>query len=381
MPLSRRSFLRDASSTAAAATLGLSGCAHPRAAAKLPAPAITIAQAGRRTGILAGSAVDVRALRTSAPYADLIRTQCAIVVAENAMKFGPLHPDQNRFFFDDADYLVEFAQRNGILVRGHNFVWHRQLPGWFGASATAANAEQILVDHIEHVAGRYRGRIHSWDVCNEVIHLEDHQPGGLRASPWYTLLGPRYIDVAFQAARRADPHALLCYNDYGIESESPADAAKRASVLALLRGMQARGVPIDAVGIQGHISAGPNRHYGPSLTRFMAEVQALGLKLFVSEMDVNDRELPPSEAARDAGVAATYAEFLQATLANQALIMMLTWGLTDRYTWLNGEDSRADHLPERCLPFDSALQPLPALNAEIHALLQAPPRPLLLNRI
>jgi endo-1,4-beta-xylanase len=378
--LSRRNFLLNASTAAAAISLGLTGCAHRVSAASPSAAGLTIAKAGKRNGILAGAAVDVRALRDSPSYADLIRTQCSIVVAENEMKFGSMRPAPDRFFFEHADFLVDFALRNGILVRGHNFVWHRQLPAWFASYATPANAEHILIEHIERVGGRYAGRVHSWDVCNEAVHLEDGQAGGRRNSPWYKLLGPGYVDLAYRTARRVDPHALLCYNDYDIESEAPSHAAKRAAVLELLRGMKKRGVPIDAMGIQGHISAGPSHEYGPGLTRFMAEVQRMGLKLLISEMDVNDRALPPLEVLRDRDVAATYASFLKITLANTDIVALLTWGLTDKYTWLNGEDSRSDHLPERCLPFDATLHPVLAFDAEVQALLQAPSRALVLGR-
>lgn len=372
--LTRRKFLRDTSAAATTTLLGSTGRGQHLIVPPVQPVTGTLQSAGRRNGILVGSAVSVRALRKSPAYADLIRTQCSIVVAENEMKFGPLRPSSTSYFFDDADYLVDFAQRNGILVRGHNFVWHRQLPPWFEREATPANAERLLVEHIEHVGGRYAGRIHSWDVCNEVIQLEDGQTGGLRNSPWFKLLGPRYIDLAYRTARRVDPKALLCYNDYGIESEAPDQAAKRSAVLGLLRGMQQRGVPLDGMGIQGHISAGEKHVYGAGLTSFMTSVEGMGLKLLVTEMDVNDRALPPDPDIRDRQVAARYATFLKTALANRSTIGLLTWGLTDKYTWLNGEDSRTDHLPERCLPFDADLYPVPAFTAELQALAQAPPR-------
>lgn len=382
----RRSFIAGAAVTASAAMLGLAGCRHTgRAAVTSAASAApdllqTLAAAGRQRGLLVGSAVDVKALRASPEYAQLIRQQCSIVVGENVMKFGPMRPAPDTYFFEDADYLVDFAVHAGIQVRGHNFVWHRQLPAWFEGYATKANAERLLVEHIERVGGRYRGRIQSWDVCNEVIHLPDGQANGLRDAPWYRLLGPGYIDLAYRTARRVDPHALLCYNDYDIESEAPAQAAKRTAVLAMLRGMKQRGVPIDAMGIQGHISAGPGHKYGAGLTAFLNEVNAMDLKLFISEMDVNDRALPPANDARDRDVATRYKQFLDVGLANEGVFALLTWGLTDRYTWLNGEDSREDHLPERCLPFDAELKPTASFFAELDAIRQAPMRKILSNK-
>ena len=261
-----------------------------------------------------------------------------------------------------------------MKVRGHNFVWHEQLPTWFASYVTAANAEAVLLRHIETVGGRYATRVQSWDVVNEAILVEDKQPGGLRLSPWYQLLGPGYIDLAYRAARRADPSALLTYNDYGLEGERPEDEAKRAAVLELLRGMKSRGVPIDAMGIQSHIVSGDGFRTGPGLQRFMSEVQQMGLKLMLTELDVNDRFLPGDVALRDQAVAETYHEYLTLTLANPDVIALLTWGLTDRYSWLNGENARVDHLGERGLPFDQDLRPTLAYPAEIAAILAAAPR-------
>jgi len=294
-----------------------------------------------------------------------------ILVGETEFKFGPIHPEPTTFFFDDADYIANFAQSNNMLLRGHNFVWHRALPPWFAIYVTPQNAEHVLVNHIETVAGRYKGRIHSWDVVNEAIQVSDGLPNGLRNSPWQKVL-PGYIDIAFRTARRVDPHAILTYNDYGIEAEDEPSTAKRAAVLALVRGMQQRGVPIDAVGIQSHISAGPkpdgSHTYGPALTKFMSDVQSLGLKMMLTEMDVNDRDLPADIRTRDKAVGDLYANYLHTTLANPAVIALLTWGITDKYTWLNHEGARKDGLPERSLPFDADLKPKPAFYAELNAL-------------
>ena len=375
MEISRRRFLHRSAITALTGSIGLAASRHGAVASAASLPRVTsLADAGKRNGILVGSAVDVRALRQSVEYSELIRTQCSIVVAENAMKFGLMRPTPDSFFFDDSDFLVNFARRHSIQVRGHNFVWHRQLPNWFTGYATAANAEQLLVRHIETVGARYAGRIHSWDVCNEVIHLEDGEPNGLRNSPWYKLLGPGYIELAFRTARRVDPHALLCYNDYDVESEDAGQAAKRAAVLKLLGQLKSRGVPVEAMGVQGHIFAGPKHVYGKGLTDFMAAVQGMGLKLMVTEMDVNDRDLSATYAVRDQAVAERYGSFLDTALANTNVISLLNWGLSDKYTWLNGEGSRADHLPERCLPFNEDLQPVQAFHAELEALKKAPRR-------
>ena len=416
MPISRRRFLASATALGATSACGLEALAAtlaqespggaadqagnqtdrqmglPSGTLAVPAQLPTLREAGRSRGLLAGCAVNLNALQTDTAYAQLVRQQANIIVAENAMKFGPIQPELDTFAFDEPDFLFSFAQENGMAVRGHNFVWHRQLPAWFAGYATRQNAAALLVNHIDVVGGRYAGRVHSWDVVNEAIHLEDGLPGGLRDSPWYQLLGPGYLDLAFATARRVDPTALLCYNDYGLESEAHDQAAKRAAVLQLVRGMKQRGVPIDAVGIQSHLLAGGTAHYGTGLTQFMQELQRMGLKLLLTEMDVNDRALPGDSqghdgrggrdtaiggwdtAERDKIVGGTYYEFLKLTLANPDVVALLTWSLTDRYTWLNGESSRPDKLPERALPFDADLKPKPAYVGEVEAILGAPMR-------
>jgi endo-1,4-beta-xylanase len=364
MSPSRRQFLQQT-----AATVSLA--AHPlRALAQSPD---TLKSAAASRGLLIGCCVHARGLRHEPDYAALVKQQMSILVAENEFKFGPLHPAPTSFFFDDADTIINFAEQNGMKMRGHNFVWHRSLPAWFATYVTPQNAEQVLVNHIETVAGRYKGRIHSWDVVNEAIQISDSLPGGMRNSPWQKVL-PNYIDIAFRTARRVDPHAILTYNDYDIEGEAAAATAKRAAVLELVRGMQQRGVPIDAVGIQSHIHAGPKSTYGPALTQFMKDVEKLGLKMMLTEMDVNDRDLPADIPTRDKAVAEAYAGYLKTALANKNVLALLTWGITDRSTWLNHEGARKDGQQERCLPFDPDLKPTPAFFAELNALQQAPKR-------
>ena len=379
MPRStRRQFLAQTAAAASLAALPLRSLAQPQ-------PADTLKAAATPNGLLVGCCVHARALRDQPAvpgqpgrggdpaYAALVKQQMSILVAENEFKFGPIHPQPTTFFFDDADTIINFAEHNNMKMRGHNFVWHRALPPWFATTVTPANAEHVLVNHIETVAGRYKGRIHSWDVVNEAIQVSDNLPNGMRNSPWQKVL-PNYIDIAFRTARRVDPHALLTYNDYDIEAEDASSSAKRSAVLALVRGMQQRGVPIDAIGIQSHIHAGPNHVYGPALRAFMADVQSLGLKIMLTEMDVNDRDLPADIPTRDAAVAGLYAGYLNTTLANPNVLALLTWGITDKYTWLNHEGARKDGLPERCLPFDADLKPKPAFASELVALNAAPRR-------
>ena len=379
MTASRRDFLHTAArlgaGAATASMLPLASCVSHSAAASPSqgfAPAASVGGAaslgarGAAHGVLYGCAVDVRALGADAAYAALIRDQCRIVVAENAMKWGPLRPTADSFRFDQADALVAFAESNRMKIRGHNLAWHRDNPRWFDATATAENARQLLVTHIQTVVGRYAGRMHSWDVVNEAIEVKDGRSDGMRNTVWLRLVGDDYIELAFRTARDADPQALLTYNDYGIEAETPEAERKRQSVIELLRRMVARRVPLDAVGVQSHIAAlavptsGTGAAYGAGLMRFIAAARELGLQVFLTEMDVNDRASPANVAFRDAAVGAAYKQYLDLVLSDPAVRAVLTWGITDRYTWLNHEDSRTDGQPERPLPFDSDYHAKPA---------------------
>ena len=230
-----------------------------------------------------------------------------------------------------------------------------------------AQAKGVFVEHIERVAGRYAGRMHSWDVVNEAIEVKDGRADGLRVSPWLSLVGEDYIEVAFRAARAADPQALLTYNEYGIEGEDEASYRKRRAVLMLLRRLRARNVPVDAMGVQSHVSAGDGS-YGPGLKEFLKDMRELDLQVFVTEMDVNDRALPADVKARDKAVAGVYRRYLDLVLADPVVTAVLTWGITDRYTWLNDEGSRKDRVPERALPFDVDYRPKEAFGAMMDAI-------------
>ncbi len=313
--------------------------------------------------MLFGFAVNTQKLRDDAAYRALVEQQCSIIVAENAMKWQALRPAIDQFSFADADALVEFAASRHIRLRGHNLCWHEALPEWFAKQVTAVNARQLLRDHIRTVAGRYAGRMHSWDVVNEAIDVKDGRPDGLRNTPWLQLIGTDYIEMAFRVARDADPSALLTYNEYGIEQETQDAAMKRAAVLLMLRRLKQRNVPLDAVGIQSHLQA--QSAYGTGLQRFVRDCREIGLEVFLTEMDVNDRTLPSDIATRDITVARLYRSYLDLLLPERNVTAVLTWGVSDAGTWLNnGKDrAREDGLPQRPLLFDDHLRAKPAFVA------------------
>jgi endo-1,4-beta-xylanase len=377
MTLSRREFLGRAAAFGSLAASTHYGLAHAArldgvvdATDAFEAPLMTLKDAAARSGLLVGCAVNAQQLSGNLAYQTLVHQQANILVAENAFKFGPLHPEPKSYNFQQADAIAEFARMYGMRLRGHNFVWHEALPAWFESYVTPENAQRVMEEHIATVGGHFAGKVHSWDVVNEAIHLEDGKPDGMRDSPWLRLMGPGYVETAFRAARKADPKAQLFYNEYGIEGEDEGSVSKRGAVLALLRSLLERGVPVDGLGIQSHLTAG--HAYGAGVRSLIQQARAMGLRVMVTELDVNDKEIAGPASARDAAVAETYNKYLRAVLADGYVSGVLTWGITDKLTWLNAKHPRADGEDERPLPFDAEMKPKAAFVAQRRALAQAP---------
>jgi endo-1,4-beta-xylanase len=371
--MTRREWMRQAAGvTAVAAMPGLLG---DRGLTEMPADsgrAITGAESlkahAAARGLLTGCAVNANLLREDEGFRKLLAEQYNILVPENCLKWNMLRPTAETYSFADADSLVAFAETHKMKVRGHNFVWHEALPGWFAETVNRDNAQKFLVDHIHTVGGRYKGKIHSWDVVNEAIWIPDGRPDGLRSSsPWFQMLGPGYIDLAFRTAREADSSALLTYNDYSIEYDNDEEGKKRAAVLALLRRMKADKVPLDALGIQSHLHAVSKDGFSRGVRELIDGAKVLGLQVFVTELDVNDDAVSAADVAeRDKIVADVYRSYLGTALDGPEVKAVLTWGASDKNTWLNhGTKFRKQH-PERLqrpLPFDPDYAPTPAFFA------------------
>lgn len=360
----RRQFLQQTSIFAAAGLLPWS-----------PSPVLAEETSGAQSlrahaeahELLVGCAVVPEKLTGEPAYANTVAQQANLLVAENAMKWKALRPSPTTYNFAPADAILAFADAHGQRLRGHNLCWHEALPDWFQATATRENARRLLIDHIRYVAGHFAGKLHSWDVVNEAIDIKDGRPDGLRKSPWFDLIGPDYIEIAFRTARAADSTALLTYNDYGIELDTPDQTEKRAKVLALVKGLRLRGAPIHAVGIQSHLTAGEGVP-GAGLRDFIREVAAFDMQVFITELDVSDHNLTGSVQDRDAVVAKIYGDYLNLVLAEPNVTAVLTWGITDKYSWLNHHHARSDGQQQRCLPFDADYQPTAAFFAMRNAL-------------
>lgn len=282
--------------------------------------------------------------------------------------------------FDDAADrgVVALAAAHGLPLTGAHLFWHEKYPRWFEALPDAAAARAAVSRHIRRMGERFARRTWSINVVNEALDPKGGRPDALRADPALRALGPSYLDFAFHEAREAFPGVRLVYNDYGMEQDAGDMAAKRRGLLALLDGFKRRGVPIDAIGLQAHLSL-DRRFDEESYVAFLREAASRGVRIILSELDVLDVGAPSDEARRDREVAAMYRRFLNAALSEPAVSCVVLWGLSDRHTWLtpdhNKRFARGDGLPTRPLPFDAELRPKPAFSAILGGLRAAPERP------
>lgn len=375
------SWVRGLAATVAASVL----VAAPAPAQQKQAPAGTLKQEVRGAFLIGAAINNAQIEGADAQGVALVERHFSTISPENVLKWERVHPRPDTFDFSRTDRYVDFGQKRGLFVVGHTLVWHSQTPRWVfqDAAGQPVSRDTLLArmrDHILTVVGRYRGRIGGWDVVNEALG----EDGTLRPSPWLRIIGDDYIAKAFEWAHEADPSAELYYNDYSLEN-----APKRAGAVALIRKLQAQGIKVAGVGLQGHYKLGwPSP---AAIDSTVAAFAALGVKVSITELDVD--VLPPARPQyRGADVsvraeasaalnpyarslpdsvqqalARRYAEIFDAFLKHRDVLERVTfWGVDDADSWLNNWP-----VPGRTsypLLFDRAGQPKPAFDAVVGAL-------------
>ncbi|MEJ1977403.1 MAG: endo-1,4-beta-xylanase [Acetobacteraceae bacterium] len=352
----------------------LAGSAALLAAAAAPEEAPGLNTHAMRCNRFYGAAIDGRVLADDRPYTDVFPVECGILTSEWGFKWHALRPKPDVYDFEQVDLLLTFAQKRSLQVRGHTLLWHLDNPQWLEDTITPANAESLLTAHIRTVASHCRNRVVHWDVVNEVLWPQDGKPLGLRDTIWSRALGPDALDIAFHACAETDGSPLRFINEYGLDYDWDADNRKREAMLALLSRLKARGVPVQGLGIQAHLDASVKALNQDKLAQFCADVASMGLKIVITELDVRDNNLPADTAVRDAAVASHAGAYLDVVLSNPAVLGVLTWGLSDRRSWLNDDLPRDDKLTQRALPLDVDLRRKPMWTTMAHAFDTAPVR-------
>ncbi len=348
----------------------------------LPLHAQTTLKAGYRDDFRIGAALS-QAIYTGgdAALAALVEAQFNSITPENDLKWEHIHPTPQGFNFGPADRYVEFGEQNHMFIIGHCLVWHSQTPRWVfedekGQPVSREELLRRMHDHIYAVVGRYKGRIDGWDVVNEALN----EDGTLRRSQWQRIIGDDYIAKAFEYAHEADPKAELYYNDYSLVNE-----AKRKGGLELIRKLLADGVPVTAVGLQGHYHMDwPDAE---AVDATIAAFHALGVKVNITELDIdvlprvrrgNSADVSARAenaansnpytaglpAAQQQALADRYAALFRVFLRHRDAITRVTfWGVTDKGSWLNNFPAAGrTNYP---LLFDREGKPKPAFDAVI----------------
>jgi endo-1,4-beta-xylanase len=315
----------------------------------------------------------------------IVLRQFSSISPENILKWGPVHPEAERWVFEPADQYVAFGKEHGLAVIGHVLVWHQQTPSWVfeGKAGEPPDREAVLSrmrSHIETIVGRYRGRIHGWDVVNEALD----EDGTLRKTPWLETIGPEYIAKAFEYAHAADPGAELYYNDYNLWKP-----AKRAAAIRLVKGLRDKGLRVDGVGEQAHWGVAE-----PPLADIDAAIAELaagtGVNVLLTELDVDVLPREPDMWGADLSrksqiraatniypdglpgeqqqrLARRYAEIFRLVMKHRGAVSRVTfWGVTDAQSWLHNFP-----IPGRVnypLLWDRQGQPKPAFDAVVEAL-------------
>ncbi|WP_345240957.1 endo-1,4-beta-xylanase [Nibrella saemangeumensis] len=275
-----------------------------------------------------------------------IARQFNMATPENIMKSALIHPKWDTYNFEPADKLVEFGKKHNIKINGHTLIWHSQLPSFIRGIKSKDSIQTFFRDHIKTVAGRYDGKVFSWDVVNEALN----EDGTMRKTVFLDHLGDNYVTEAFRLAQQAAPKTELYYNDYN--NEKP---AKRAGCIALIKKIQAAGVRIDGVGIQGHWHVGrvPLKDIEESILQYAA----LGLKVMFTELDIevlprnfqgaevsqrmtaNEQSNPYTAGLPDnvqQQLAADYEALFKLFLKYKDNVTRVTfWGVNDGDSWLN----------------------------------------------
>jgi endo-1,4-beta-xylanase len=294
-----------------------------------------------------------------------VAAQCDSLTPELDLKWARIEPADGAFDFARMDALADFARRHRKQVHGHTLLWHRSIPDWAAAALAQTRSWEPVQRYFAAVMRRYGDLVGQWDVVNEPIEVIDGQ--SLRQSPFHQAFGPGYIRRALESARGIAPEATLLINDYGLEYPHARDEDRRRSILGLVDSLRRQGAPLDGLGIQAHLDL----RKGPIDQRvFEAFLQALadrGLMVFITELDVREADRGLPIARRDHEAAQAARALLDVAFDQPAVRGVTTWGLSDRYSWLNADEGN------RGLPLDGELQAKPLYDAIADAM-RRPPR-------
>jgi endo-1,4-beta-xylanase len=329
--------------------------------------------AAQRSGLFWGAAVQAQHLNSGAEFTSALVRECSVIVPEWEMKWGAIEADRGRRNFARSDAFVRFAENHQMKIRGTTLVWHRNIPKWAVEALKDDQDWPLIASHITAMLKRYGGDgfIH-WDAVNEPLEPTHGRPDGLRAGPYLNAFGPDYIPRTLQLAHELAPKVRLYVNEYGLDYDGTIERNRRTALLRLMDELTRKKVPFHGIGIQAHLRLDNSPFSESALRRFLADVASHGVEITLTELDVRERNLSLPVEERDRRVADEVRRYLDVVLDEPAVAGVVTWGLSDRYSWLSAKLPSGSR--NRGLPLDEALEPKPVKYEMIAALERRAPK-------
>lgn len=341
-----------------------------RAAQASSLTAMPLHELASAAGLFYGAGAFRSEIRPDSPVRPLLQRECSLIVPEMELNWDHLVTEGDHLRMEEYAALV---REMGKALHGHTLLWHRSVPRWVQERLAQAADWQIVADHIGSTVGRYGTEIEYWEVVNEPIDT-GYRDDGLRGSIFLEAFGPDYIRRALEEAAAADPGAKLLINEFSLEYDTPVERERRYHLLRLLETLLSQGVPLHGLGLQAHLDLQKEPFSQRVFADFLSEVSSMGLDILVTELDVRERDLTEPPDIRDRLVAEHVTQYLDVAIDQPALKGIITWGITDRHSWLTLTDEDLDRFPgawqdgtgpglNRGLPFDADLRPKPMYHA------------------
>lgn len=372
--MSYRATRRQVLSSAIASTISSAGLGVDDAYAAEDSLSATLS----RNNLYFGSAVRIEEIAREGDLRDAVLRECEYLTPEVALKWATVERSSGSFNFTSMDALTNFALANKKRLCGHTLLWHKSVPPWATSLLFEKDGWRFVQRYFEAALSRYGHEISQWDVINEPIET-GYRMDGLRSSIFLQAFGIDYIARALWEARRLAPEAKLMINEFGLEYDSRVEHDRRYHFLKLLERLKQAGAPLDGIGLQAHLDLTKGSALSEDvLGRFLKEIADLGLFIVVSELDVKEHEYILPVEQRDDRVADETKRYLDIALAQPAVRGLVTWGLSDRHSWLQVTQEDLARYPNawkdgpspgvnRGLPLDYSLKPKPMYRAIVES--------------